>query len=118
MADESSLSSAPVNTGASAAPVKQEAVEQGRWTAVTPDGSMRVEGDLVFMPLDELIDSDDPRYTKEFQGRARDTVSSQLQIERMSDNIDETRLNGLRDNRSRSPNGDRRCYDYIWQWPC
>lgn len=64
----------------------------GSWSAVTPDGSMRLGGVWGVVDLDGAMTSDMPGYLQELQGRSRDVVASRLQIQRMGRGIDVTRL--------------------------
>lgn len=64
----------------------------GSWSAVTPDGSMRLGGVWGVLDLGSAVTSDMPGYLQELQGRSRGSVSSRLQIQRMGRGIDGTRL--------------------------
>ena len=90
--DNSSLSAASMDSGAPASVTPQEAVEQGKWTAVTPDGSMQLGGEWAFMELDDLIASNDDGYAQALQPRSRDAVASKLQVGRMASKLDPSRL--------------------------
>ena len=62
------------------------------WTAVTPDGSMRLSGDWVVVDASTLLASSDPGYDQALQPRDRSTLASDSQVHAIATELDPARL--------------------------
>jgi len=96
LADEDArVNSTPPDEAPAAEPAMHAVKKQlttPRWEAVTPQGGMRVGGNLDVVDADTILTSDKPGYPQDLQNRTRSTKSSQEQIEKIASKPDSSLL--------------------------
>jgi DNA repair protein RadC len=73
------------------------------WSAVTPQGAVRIRGTWEAAALDDLVTSDDPRYDQSLQPRDRSSIGSRVQIRDIVAGFDASRLFGSAETDGGSP---------------